>query len=114
MEDFIITIIALGLLAGAIYLNVVLQDTKAMNVMKKIFWPLIKLKKWIDPNHWANKLGEKSGAYDKARNSKIRKWGDSLDGWKWWTWQIVGGTITVIICETVLNMFGLSMLPWRW
>ena len=49
--------------------------------MKKIhFWPLIKLKEWVDPNHWANKLGEKSGAYDKVRNSKIRKWGDSLEG----------------------------------
>ena len=94
MEDFIITVIALALLGGALYLNVVLQDTKAMDIMKKIFWPLIKLKEWVDPNHWANKLGEKSGAYDKARNSKIRKWGDSLEGWRWWTWQIVGGGIT--------------------
>lgn len=115
MEDFIITVIALALLGGAIYLNVVLQDTKAMDIMKKIFWPLIKLKEWIDPNNWANKLGEKSGAYDKARNSKIRKWGDSLEGWKWWTWQIVGGGITLLIIEFLLNItIGYSILPWRW
>ena len=115
MEDFIITVIALTLLGGALYLNVVLQDTKAMDIMKKIFWPLIKLKEWVDPNHWANKLGEKSGAYDKARNSKIRKWGDSLEGWRWWTWQIVGGGITLLIIEFLLNItIGYSILPWRW
>ena len=62
MEDFIITLIAVILLGGALYLNVVLQDTKAMDIMKKIFWPLIKLKEWVDPNHWANKIGEESGA----------------------------------------------------
>ena len=45
---------------------------------------LKKLKDWTDPNYWANEIGEKSGAYDKARNSKIRQWADSLEGWKWW------------------------------
>ena len=114
-EDFIITIIAIVVLGGALYLNVVLQDTKAMDIMKKIFWPLIKLKEWVDPNHWANKIGEGSGAYDKARNSKIRKWGDSLEGWRWWTWQIVGGGITLIVIEFLLNItIGYSILPWRW
>ena len=114
MEDFFITIIVLGLMAGAIYLNVVLQDTKAMDIMKKIFWPLIKLKEWVDPNHWANKIGEGSGAYDKARNSKTRKWVDSLEGWKWWAWQIVVGGIGILIFEFLLNLIGLSILPWRW
>ncbi len=114
-EDFIITFIAIVVLGGALYLNVVLQDTKAMDIMKKIFWPLIKLKEWVDPNHWANKLGEKSGAYDKVRNSKIRKWGDSLEGWRWWTWQIVGGGITLFVIEFLLNItIGYSILPWRW
>ena len=113
-EDFIITLIAIVVLGGALYLNVVLQDTKAMDIMKKIFWPLIKLKEWIDPNHWANKIGEESGAYDKARNSKTRKWVDSLEGWKWWAWQIVVGGIGILIFEFLLNLIGLSMLPWRW
>ena len=115
MEDFIITLIALSVLGGALYLNVILQDTKAMEIMKKIFWPLIKLKEWVDPNHWANKIGRKSGAYEKAENSKLRKWGDSLEGWKWWTWQIVGGGITLFIIEFLLNItIGYSILPWRW
>ena len=113
-EDFIIIGITLMVLLPALYLNLVLQDTKAMDIMKKIFWPLIKLKEWLDPNHWANKIGEESGAYDKARNSKMRKWGDSLQGWKWWTWQIMAGGITLMICEFLLNMIGYSILPWRW
>ena len=51
-EDFIIIVITIIVLGGALYLNVVLQDTKAMGIMKKIFWPLIKLKEWVD-SHWA-------------------------------------------------------------
>ena len=72
------------------------------------------LKDSMDPNYWAEKMGEKSGAYDKARNSKMRKWADGLTGWKWWAWQIVGGLLFVVVAEFFLNLLGLSMLPWRW
>ena len=72
------------------------------------------LKDSMDPNYWAEKIGEKSGAYDKARNSKMRKWADGLTGWKWWAWQIVGGLVFVVVIEFLLNLIGLSMLPWRW
>jgi|TARA_B100000085_G_scaffold176297_1_gene160643 hypothetical protein len=72
------------------------------------------LKDSMDPNYWADKIGEKSGAYDKARNSKMRKWADGLTGWKWWAWQIVGGLLFVVVAEFFLNLIGLSMLPWRW
>ena len=41
---------------------------------------LKKIKDWVDPNYWANKIGEESGLYDKARNSSTRKWADSLTG----------------------------------
>jgi len=74
---------------------------------------LKKLKNWVDPNYWANEIGEKSGAYDNARNSKLRQWVDSLEGWKWRAWQIVGGLIFVIIIEFLLNKVGMTMLPWR-
>ena len=36
------------------------------------------IKNVADPNYWASKIGEKSGLYDKARNSKTRQWVDSL------------------------------------
>ena len=74
---------------------------------------LKKLKDVVDPNYWAEKIGEESGLYDKARNSKTRQWADSLEGWKWWLYQIVGGIIFVIIIEYLLNLVGMTMLPWR-
>ena len=72
------------------------------------------LKNVVDLNYWGeSRIGEKSGLYDKARNSKTRQWADSLVGWKWWAWQIVGGLIGVITVEYFLNMIGLTMLPWK-
>ena len=113
-EDTIINLLAGGTLLFAVVLSILIRNTKAHKVLTFIFYPLIKLKDWVDPNHWANRVGEKSGAYDKARNSKTRKWVDSLEGWKWWAWQIVVGGIGILIFEFLLNLIGLSMLPWRW
>lgn len=84
-----------------------------MRILRIIFWPLIMLKNILDPNWWAEHVGEKSGAYDKARNSKLKAWADSLEGWKWWAWQIGGGLVFVIILEFLLNLVGLTMLPWK-
>ena len=74
---------------------------------------LKKLKDIVDPNYWAEKIGEESGLYDKARNSKTRQWADSLEGWKWWAWQLGGGLLFVIVMEYLLNSIGMTMLPWR-
>ena len=71
------------------------------------------LKDSLDPNYWASKIGEKSGAYDKARNSKLRKWALNLKGWKWWAWQIIIGVGILVIIEIGLNYIGITILPWR-
>ena len=71
------------------------------------------LKDIIDPNYWATKIGERSGLYNKAEKSSIRKWALGLDGWKWWAWQIVGGLLFVVIVEFLLNKVGMTMIPWR-
>ena len=84
-----------------------------MRILRIIFWPLIMLKNILDPNWWAEHVGEKSGAYDKARNSKLKAWADSLEGWKWCTCQIVCGLVFLIILEFILNLIGLTMLPWK-
>ena len=34
----------------------------------------MKIADLIDPNWWAEHIGEKSGIFEKARNSKIRAW----------------------------------------
>jgi|TARA_Y100000287_G_scaffold75308_1_gene59550 hypothetical protein len=74
---------------------------------------LKKLKDIIDPNYWATKIGDKSGLYDKAEKSSIRKWALGLEGWKWWAWQIGGGLIGLVIVEFLLNKVGMTILPWR-
>tara|TARA_X000001382_G_scaffold46418_2_gene31383 strand:+ start:3441 stop:3677 length:237 start_codon:yes stop_codon:yes gene_type:complete len=73
---------------------------------------LRKLKNWADPNYWGQVLGEKSGAFEKAENSKLRQWVDNLEGWKWWAWQLGPGLIIIILIELAINQIGLTMLPW--
>ena len=48
-----------------------------------------------------------------AMESPLRKWALGLEGWKWWFYQIVVGTIGFVIIEYLLNLFGLTILPWR-
>ena len=67
----------------------------------------------LNPNYWAERIGEKSGAYDKARESKLATWAGNLEGWKWWAWQLGPCLIVFILIEFLLNMFGMTMLPWR-
>ena len=71
------------------------------------------LKNFVSPNYWAEKLGNKSGLYDKAENSKLRKWADSLEGWQWWAWQLGVGLLAFVVIEALLNSLGLTILPWK-
>ena len=76
-----------------------------------------KILEWIqnmvDPNYWATKIGEKSGLYEWAMKSPLRKWALSLTGWKWWFYQIVVCGIIFLIMEWLLNQIGMTMLPWK-
>ena len=58
-----------------------------------------------------NKL--KNYLYDIAMKSPLRKWALGLTGWKWWFYQIVVCGIIFVILECLLNLIGLTMLPWR-
>ena len=51
--------------------------------------------------------------YEWAMKSPLRKWALGLEGWKWWVYQIVVGTIGFIIIEYILNLLGMTILPWR-
>ena len=74
---------------------------------------LKKLKDIVDPNYWAQKLGIESGLYEWAMTSPLRQWALGLTGWKWWVYQIVVCGIFFIILECLLNLIGMTMLPWR-
>jgi len=56
----------------------------------------------------------KKWLFNKAEKSPLREWALNLTGWKWWLWQIGGGVLCVILFEFLLNLMGMSMLPWRW
>ena len=71
------------------------------------------LKNVVSPNYWAEKIGENSGAYDKARKSKLATWASNLEGWKWWAWQVGVGSVFFILIEVILNMIGMTLLPWK-
>ena len=58
-----------------------------------------------------NKL--KQILYGYAMKSPLRKWALELEGWKWWAWQLGPGLLAVIIIEVLLNLIGMTMLPWR-
>ena len=73
---------------------------------------LKKIADWVDPNYWAEKIGDKTGAYDKAHNSSLAEWSRNLTGWKWWAWQLLGSFIGLIIIEILLNLVGMTIIPW--
>ena len=74
---------------------------------------LKKLGDIVDPNYWAEKIGKKSGLFEWAKKSPLRKWALSLTGWKWWFYQIVVCGIVFLFMEWLLNKIGMTMLPWK-
>ena len=74
---------------------------------------LKKLKALVSPDYYADIIGNKSGLYRKAQHSSLRQWALELTGWKWWFYQIIVCGIFVILMELLLNLIGLTMLPWR-
>lgn len=81
-----------------------------MKLLRKI---LIAFGNLFDIGWWANKINTKLGVYEKAKESRFRKWQAGLTGWKFWAWQIVGGILFVIIFEFIFNKIGITMLPWK-
>ena len=55
----------------------------------------------------------KNYLYNIAMKSPLRKWTLSLTGWKWWIWQLVVGGIFFFIIELLLNLIGMTIIPWK-
>ena len=55
----------------------------------------------------------KNYLYNIAMKSPLRNWALCLTGWKWWFWQLVVGGIVFTVLEYLLNLIGITMLPWR-
>jgi len=70
------------------------------------------LKNIVDPNWWTEKIGMKSGLYKWSMKSPLREWALGLTGWRWWAWQLGPGLLFFIMLEILLNLIGMTMLPW--
>ena len=85
---------------------------------KQIKWlltPLIWVKNILDHEWWADLIGEKSGAYERARRpNKFKTWKLKQPLWKQVFIEVLMFTLIALAFEPVLNMLGMSMLPWRW
>ena len=55
----------------------------------------------------------KTYLYNIAMKSPLRKWALSLTGWKWWVWQLVVGGIFFFIIVLLLNLIGMTIIPWK-
>ena len=51
--------------------------------------------------------------YKKAMESPIRKWALNLPGWKWGGWQLAVGGVFFIAVEVLLNLMGMTIIPWK-
>ena len=51
--------------------------------------------------------------YKKAMESPVRKWALSLTGWKWLAWQLGVGGVFFIAVEVLLNLMGMTIIPWK-
>ena len=74
---------------------------------------LNSIKYLVCPSFWAEKIGNKSGLYSKAKNSRLRRWVDNLDPTAWLLWQLIVGAIFFTIIELLLNQIGMTILPWK-
>ena len=55
----------------------------------------------------------KEDLYKWAAKSPLRKWALGSTGWKYWAWQLGVGGVFFVIIECLLNMIGMTILPWK-
>ena len=69
----------------------------------------------VDPSLWTDLIGEKSGAYELAiKPNNVKEWKLKQPLWKQLFIEVLMFTLIALAFEPVLNLLGMSMLPWRW
>ena len=86
---------------------------------KQVKWlltPLIWFKDIIDPQWWANLIGNKTGLFQRARNNRYRRWLETLPMKKKIAIELGVGIPILILMDHYFLMpyFGLAILPWNW
>ena len=86
---------------------------------KQIKWlltPLIWFKDIIDPQWWANFIGNKTGLFQRARNNRYRRWLETLPPRKKIAIELGVALPLMILMDHYILMpyLGMAMLPWNW
>lgn len=96
-----------------------ITSTRMRSIMKTLlkivlfpFKVVIGTISWLTGG-WADSLSNKFRLQEKAENSRIRAWADSLTGWKYWAWQIGAGLVIICVFEYIFGLVGYTILPWR-
>ena len=70
----------------------------------------------VDPQWWATLILKKTGLLRRCEKvgEKVEKWKSKFSPRQRLFIEILMFTLIALAFEPVLNMLGMSMLPWRW
>ena len=70
----------------------------------------------VDPNWWATLILKKTGLLRRCEKvgEKVKKWKSKFSPIQRFFIEVLMFTLIALAFEPLLNMVGMSMLPWRW
>ena len=70
----------------------------------------------VDPQWWATLILKKTGLLRRCEKvgEKVEKWKSKFSPRQRLFIDVLTFTLIALIMEPLLNMVGMSMLPWRW
>ena len=70
----------------------------------------------VDPQWWATLILKKTGLLRRCEKvgEKVKKWKSKFSPRQRLFIDVLIFTLIALIMEPLLNMLGMSMLPWRW
>ena len=78
---------------------------KRNEIFRWLLTPLVWLKNILDHEWWADFIGEKSGAYERARKpNKFKEWKLKQPLWKQFFIEVLMFTLIALAFEPVLNL----------
>ncbi len=86
---------------------------------KQVRWlltPFAWFKDIIDPQWWANFIGNKTGLFQRASNNRYKRWLETLPPRKKIAVELGVAIPLMILMDHYILMpyLGMAMLPWNW
>ena len=96
-----------------IFIAVIIKFNKQV---KWLLTPFIWFKDIIDPQWWANFIGNKTGLFQRASNNPYKRWLETLPPRKKIAIELGVAIPLMILMDHYILMpyLGMAMLPWNW